>query len=73
MIDQKAWNWVNKSKIGYDIWNNKYRYHNETFDEWLDRVSGKDAELRQLIADRKFLFGGRALTNRGTGRKGNLL
>lgn len=72
MIDQKAWNWVNKNKIGYDIWNNKYRYNNETFDEWLDRVSGKDPELRQLIESRKFLFGGRALTNRGTGRKGSM-
>lgn len=59
------------NQIGIDIWEKKYRYNNETFDEWLDRVSGNDAELRQIIKDKKFLFGGRTLSNRGTGRKGS--
>lgn len=72
MIDQKAWKWVGESQIGYDIWNNKYRYNNESFDEWLDRVSGGNAALRKLIESKKFLFGGRALTNRGTDRKGSM-
>lgn len=72
MIDQKAWKWVGESQIGYDIWNNKYRYNNESFDEWLDRVSGGNLVLRKLIEDKKFLFGGRALTNRGTDRRGSM-
>lgn len=52
------------NKIGIDIFNKKYRYNNETFDEWIDRVSGDDLLLKQLILEKKFLFGGRALSNR---------
>ena len=59
------------NKLGIDIWNTKYRYENESFDEWLDRVSGGDEELRQLILERKFLFGGRTLANRGTNKQGS--
>ena len=59
------------NQLGIDIWERKYRYNNETFDEWLDRVSGKNEELRQLIKERKFLFGGRTLANRGTDKKGS--
>lgn len=54
------------NKLGQDIWNNKYRFENESFDEWLDRVSNGDDELKQLIIDKKFLFGGRTLTNYNT-------
>lgn len=61
-----------ENQIGIDIYNKKYRYNNETFDEWLDRVSNGDKELRQLIADKKFLFGGRALSNRGTDNKSSM-
>lgn len=53
------------NKIGIDIWEKKYRWNNESFEEWLDRVSGGDPQLRQLIVDKKFLFGGRILANRG--------
>lgn len=54
------------NQIGIDIWEKKYRLENETFDEWLDRVSGGKADVRQLIIDKKFLFAGRILANRGT-------
>lgn len=58
--------WLGKdNKLGIDIWEKKYRYNNETFDEWLDRVSGGDKEVAQLIQNKKFLFGGRTLANRG--------
>lgn len=64
--------WLGKDNtLGIDIWNNKYRYNNETFDEWLNRVSGNDEELKQLIKEKKFLFGGRTLANRGTDKKGS--
>lgn len=63
--------WLGKNnKLGIDIWNKKYRYNNESFDEWLDRVSGGDKDLRQLILEKKFLFGGRILSNRGLDRLG---
>ena len=56
--------------LGNDIWRKKYQQNNETFDQWLDRVSGGDKEVRQLIVDKKFLFGGRILASRGiTDRK----
>ena len=59
------------NQLGIDIWERKYRYNNESFDEWLDRVSGGNEELRRIIKERKFLFGGRTLSNRGTGKKGS--
>lgn len=62
--------WLGKNNtIGLDIWRNKYQWNNETFDEWLDRVSGGDNELRELIAERKIMLGGRTLANRGTDNK----
>lgn len=62
--------WLGKNNtIGLDIWKNKYQWNNETFDEWLDRVSGGDNELRELIAERKIMLGGRTLANRGTDNK----
>ena len=56
--------------LGIDIWERKYRFENESFDEFLDRVSARDPDLKQLIIDKKFLFGGRILANRGIDVKG---
>lgn len=53
------------TQLGVDIWTNKYQYNNETFEEWLDRVSAGDEEVKELIRDKKFLFGGRILAGRG--------
>lgn len=69
-IDDNAYEWLNKNQLSYDIWERKYRYNGETFDEWLDRVSGGDQDVRQLIKEKKFLFGGRILANRGTQKDG---
>ena len=52
------------NKLGQDIWERKYRQNNESFDEWLDRVSGGNDKIRELIIQKKFLFGGRILSNR---------
>lgn len=65
-MEQKAFEWSG-SQLGYDIWNKKYRYNDESFDNWLDRVSGGNVELRKLISEKKFMFGGRTLASRGTG------
>ena len=72
MRDEKALKWLNGNKLGYDIWNNKYRNNNENFDSWKHRVSGGNKELEDLIDAKKFLFGGRALANRGTDKKGSM-
>ena len=55
----------NNNKLGIDIWERKYKYDNESFDEWLDRISGGNSNIRNLIIQKKFLFGGRILSNRG--------
>lgn len=60
-----------KTDLQRDIWRKKYCYENESFEEWLSRVSGGNQDLIQLILDKKFLFGGRALTNRNTDGKGS--
>lgn len=62
--------WLGENQLSLDIWNKKYKNEDETFDEWLDRVSGGVKEVRDLIKEKKFLFGGRILANRGVkGRK----
>lgn len=59
-------NWLgSNNQLGIDIWKNKYQQNNETFDEWIERVSGGNEAVAQLILDKKFLFGGRILSNRG--------
>lgn len=64
-MDSKAFKWLEENQLSYDIWNKKYRFQGESFDEWLNRVSGNDEAVKQLIMDKKFLFGGRILANRG--------
>lgn len=62
--------WLRKdNKIGIDIFNGKYRgkyrVKNETFPQWLKRVSGNNPDLMRIIFEKKFLFGGRILSHRG--------
>ena len=63
-MDIKEW-LGEENNLGIDIWEKKYCYQGETFDHWLDRISVGDEELKQLIIEKKFLFGGRILANRG--------
>jgi ribonucleoside-diphosphate reductase alpha chain len=58
------------TELGKDIWSKKYQYNNESFEEWLDRVSGGNDNIRKLIKEKKFLFGGRILANRGLEKEG---
>ena len=53
------------NKLGIYIWEKKYRQNNESFNEWLDRISGSNDKIRELIVQKKFLFSGRILSNRG--------
>ena len=59
-----------ENKLGIDIWNKKYRNNNESFEDWLNRVSDDDKEVKKLIKEKKFLFGGRILANRGLEKLG---
>ena len=63
--------WLGKdNELGIDIWCRKYQFEDETFDEWLDRVSNGNKAVRKLIEEKKFLFGGRILSNRGLDKYG---
>lgn len=62
--------WLSENQLSLDIWYKKYQVNGETFEEWLDRVSGSNKDVRELIKDKKFIFGGRILASRGvTGRR----
>ena len=52
------------------IWTSKYQYNNENFDEWINRVSGGNKKIAKLIREKKFLFAGRILANRGLPKDG---
>lgn len=68
-MDIREWLGEN-NKIGIDIWEQKYCYNKETFDEWLERISNGNKEVKELILQKKFLFGGRILSNRGLNKLG---
>lgn len=57
--------WLGNNQLSLDIWHKKYQVNNESFEEWLDRISGGNTLVKQLIKDKKFLFGGRILASRG--------
>lgn len=61
-LRNKGWDMTDLQR---DIYNKKYRRNNESFDEFLERVSGGDQKIKKLIKNKKFLFGGRTVTNRG--------
>ena len=58
------------NQLGIDIWSKKYCNEGESFDEWLTRISGQNEEVAEYIKEKKFLFGGRILSNRGLNKEG---
>jgi len=60
----------NDNQIGIDIWEKKYKNLDETFDDWLNRISSGDEKLKQLIIEKEFLPAGRILANRGLNKTG---
>ena len=63
--------WLGNNQLSLDIWSKKYQFQNESFEEWLNRVSGNNSEIKRLIREKKFLFGGRTLANRGIPNSGS--
>ena len=57
--------WLGNNQLSLDIWHKKYQIDNESFEDWITRVSGNDEAVAKLIKEKKFLFGGRILSNRG--------
>lgn len=63
--------WLENNQLSIDIFNKKYRHNNESLEEWFNRVSGGNSEIKRLIKEKKFLFGGRTLANRGIPNSGS--
>lgn len=59
-----------ENQLGIDIWTKKYASEGEDFDSWLARISGGNKEIAQYMKEKKFLFGGRILSNRGLDKLG---
>lgn len=59
-----------ENQLGRDIWTKKYRNEGEDFDAWVHRISGGNEEIGNYIKEKKFLFGGRILSNRGLHEQG---
>ena len=55
-----------------DVYESKYRHNNESFDEFVFRVSGGNEKIAKLIRNKDFLFGGRILAGRGIDRNVSL-
>lgn len=53
------------TQLQMDIWNKKYRSGDETLEEWLDRVSNANPNIKDLIINKQFLPAGRILANKG--------
>lgn len=64
---EKGWE---LSELQTSIFDNKYRFENESFEEWLERVSGGNQRIKKRIRNQQFLFAGRILANRGLQNKG---
>lgn len=59
-----------KSELAQTQYEKKYRQNNETFDEFLDRITNNDSKIKELILENKFIYGGRILANRGLYKDG---
>lgn len=59
-----------ENTLGVDIWEKKYRFRDESFDEFLDRITNGNEEVKELVKQRKFIYAGRILANRGLQKHG---
>ena len=41
--------WLSGNILGIDIWRNKYQYNNESFEDWVTRISGGNSDIAKLI------------------------
>ncbi|MDD7363505.1 MAG: adenosylcobalamin-dependent ribonucleoside-diphosphate reductase [Peptoniphilus sp.] len=53
-----------------DIYEKKYRFRSESFDEFLERVSGGQSAIKKAIANKQFMPAGRILAGRGLDAEG---
>ena len=61
----EAKEWLNGNELLCNIFDKKYRDNGETLDEFFERVSHGYEPVKNLIKEKKFMFGGRILASRG--------
>lgn len=66
-LRQEGWEMTDLQR---DIYESKYRYGKESFEEFLDRVSGGNQAIKKLMRDKKFIPAGRILAGRGLSGEG---
>lgn len=66
-LREQGWN---MSDLQRDIYEKKYRYDSETFDDFLNRVSGGNNPIKKAIKDKRFMPAGRILAGRGLDKFG---
>jgi ribonucleoside-diphosphate reductase alpha chain len=66
-LREQGWNMTDLQR---DIYEKKYRYDAETFEDFLERVSGVNNPIKKAIKDKKFMPAGRILAGRGLDKLG---
>lgn len=66
---KKEWD---MTELQRDILDNKYRDEGESFDGFIDRVSGNNPDVAKMIRNKDFLYAGRILAGRGISRNVSL-
>ncbi len=67
ILREQGWSMTDLQR---DIYEKKYRYDAETFDEFLDRVAVDNGPVKKGIKDKKFMPAGRILVGRGLDKLG---
>ena len=67
ILREQGWSMTDLQR---DIYEKKYRYDAETFDEFLDRVAVENGPVKKAIKDKKFMPAGRILVGRGLDKLG---
>ena len=49
-MNEKEW-LGEHNQLGTDIWKKKYCFENESFEEWITRISGGNPEIARLIKE----------------------
>lgn len=63
--------WLGENnKLGQDIWSKKYKNGEESFVQWVNRISGGKDYIKDMIFNKEFIFAGRILSNRGLHKLG---
>lgn len=62
--------WLNNNQLGIDIVSKKYLQPDEDLNGWAERVSGGNPDAKRLFLEKKFIPGGRIISNRGLRDRG---